>query len=420
MPPVRAWPIASSSRSKDCSSSAGSADSRVASPGQPVQQLVDERPPAQFLLERQQLGLRAVRDRRDAARRPSPPCPAGADSPGRARTARPTTTRRARRGRRRAPGPRGGALRRGRRPRRGWRGRRLVGRVGEELRQRAVLGGAVDALDAAFSEPADAAQDPVDRRVQVGVERAQRRVAGAEPARELRPLAPQQRELALAHLALGQPRVRCDRDQRLEHQRLALRVGAQLRDLRADRVGVLAELAPEPAQVVRDLALVVGERRLVDRLRGGHRRRQLAHELRGPGAQPLELRLQLGEGALQAPRVQLSALHGVRQLTEQRPDPGEPVGVQVPDRVDHARQVVEELLDALAERGDVVGEVVVAQLGRGAHALEALHRVHDLELLERAQRVGDLVRAAPRRAPRSRPAPSAAWPRARGCRSARA
>ena len=122
---------------------------------------------------------------------------------------------------------------------------------------------------------------------------------GAEPARQLRPLAPQQGELALADLALGQPRVRGDRDQRLEHQRLALRVGAQLRDLGADRVGVLAELAPEAAQVVGDLALVVGERGLVDRLRRGHRGRQLAHELRRAGAQALELRLQLGEGALQ-------------------------------------------------------------------------------------------------------------------------
>ena len=114
----------------------------------------------------------------------------------------------------------------------------------------------------------------------------------------------------VADLLLGQARMRRDgeRGQRLQHQRLALRVGAQLRDLGADRVGVLAELAPEAAQVVGDLALVVGERRLVDRLRRRHRRRQLAHELRRAGAQALELRLQLGERALQLARVQLAAL----------------------------------------------------------------------------------------------------------------
>ena len=214
------------------------------------------------------------------------------------------------------------------------------GASANSARQRAVLGGAVDALDAALAQPADAAQDPVDRRVQVGVERAQRRVPRPEPARELRPLAPQHRQLALEDLLLGQPRVRRDRQrrERLEHQRLALGVGSAARDLGADRVRVLAELAPEAAQVVGDLALVVGERGLVDRLRGGHRRRQLAHELRRAGAQALELRVQLGERALQRARVQLTRAHRLRQLAEQRPDPRQPVGVQAPDRVDHGRR----------------------------------------------------------------------------------
>ena len=217
---------------------------------------------------------------------------------------------------------------------------RSSGASANSLRERAVLGGAVDALDAALSQPADAAQDPVDRHVQVRVERAQRRVPRAEPARELRPLAPQQGEPALADLALGQPRVRARRTamQRLEHQRLALGIGAQRGDLGGDRVRVLAELAPEAAQVVGDLALVVGERGLVDRLRGGHRGRELAHELRGAGAQALELGLQLGERALQRARVQLTRSHRLRQLAEQRADARQPVGVEAPDRVDHARR----------------------------------------------------------------------------------
>ena len=171
--------------------------------------------------------------------------------------------------------------------------------------------------------------------MQVRVERAQRRVPRPEPARELGVLAPQHRQPALADLLLGQPRVGRDgqRGERLEHQRLALGIGAQRGNLGGDRVRVLAELAPEAAQVVGDLALVVGERGLVDRLCGGHRGRELAHELRRAGAQTLELGLQLGERALQRARVQLARAHRLRQLAEQRADARQPGGVEAPDGV---------------------------------------------------------------------------------------
>ena len=189
----------------------------------------------------------------------------------------------------------------------------------EQSRQRAVLSGAVDAPRPAVEQTLGGLDDPLDRVAERAVELVpRRRLAGtaAEPAADPVPLVRETLAAPRGNLLVGEP----------PYGRVVA-LGGDRHDPRetdcfdpVDRCAELRvespELGAEPGQVIDHATLVALERLELDRLLVRHHRAQLAHEVAGVGAQPLEFGGDVVEVSDELARPRVAALGLDRQCDQ--------------------------------------------------------------------------------------------------------
>ena len=236
-------------------------------------------------------------------------------------------------------------------------------RTVEQQRQRAVLGGAVDALRAAFDQALGGGDDPLDRVTERAVELVPRRcLAGAaqKPAADAVPL--------VASCSVRRAATCSSVSPQTGGSSLSAAI-ARIRAMPAARPGQSRPLnwgsrrrssARKPCEVVDHAALVALERLELDGLLVGYHCPQLAHEVARVGAHPVELGRDVIEQRDELGGARIAALGLGRERDQRVEQLGELGALERADPLGQIGQSGGRPLGDLAGRRDVVGEAACA------------------------------------------------------------